>query len=215
MLAAVNDYVAGVPIVALSRDPFPGDGFATSLDPHGLDGLWWAYEREYRPWVEPPPGFFAWTGALHPDGPWPDWTMKAMVGPEVPFVFPRILEHPRIKAVISSVLVGDHVGFRSCTSWTATTGHPAGGRLGHGTHTYVRPDGSPVSVHSVQKDADYDFDLGPWFDSGKLLWIAPRDASLTLRSGREGNPYLGLDGERRRRILQEGEAWLSTRTPTT
>jgi hypothetical protein len=210
MKAAVKDYVDGVPIMAISRDPWTGDVFETSLDTHGLDGLWWAYEREYRPWVDPPPGFFAWTGALAYDGPLPEWTMKAMPGPEVPFVLPRILEHPDIKAVISSVLIGEHVGFP--VVYFARGAHPGIERVddwGHRSYTYLRADGSPTSEHSVQDDDEKDFDLGPWLDSGKLLWIAPGDASLTLRTGREDCPFLGLEGERRRRYLQEGKTWLA------
>ena len=201
-------YRAGVPIVAISRDPFTGDVFETSIDTYDLDGLWWAYDWDYRPWVEPPPGLFAWTGALAPDGPFPEWTMKAMPGPEVPFVIPRILEQPSIKAVLSSVLIGEHVGF--VIAYFADGPHPEIERVddwGVRFHQYLRPDGSPTSDHATQRESEKDFDLGPWFDSGKLLWIAPGDASLTLRSGREGNPYLGLDGDRRRRYLQEGNEW--------
>jgi hypothetical protein len=133
-----------------------------------------------------------------------------MIGPEPPFVLPRILEHPSIKGVVSSVLIGEHVGF--VIAYFADGPHPDLERVddwGARSHQYLRADGSPTAGHSVQADEEKDFDLGPWFDSGKLQWIAPGDASLTLRSGREGNPYLGLGGERRRRYLQEGETWLA------
>ena len=210
MAAAAKDYVEGVPIVALSRDPFTGDVFEAAIDTLGLDGLFWAYEREHRPWVQPPPGFFAWTGSVAYDGPLPDWTMKAMPGPEVPFVLPRILEHPDIKAVLSAVPIGEHVGFP--VVYFAKGQHPDIERVddwGHNTYNVVRPDGSLTSVHSVQDDEEKDFELGPWLDSGKLLWIEPGDESLTLRSGREDNPYLGLEGSHRRRYLQEGKTWLA------
>lgn len=209
MAAAAKDYVEGVPIVALSRDPFTGDVFETSLDTHDLDGLWWAYEREHRPWVPPPPGFFAWTGALMPDGPFPAWSLKAMVGPEVPFVVPRLLEEPRIRAVVSSVLIGEHIGYPIVYF---VDGEPPDiervDDWGHRSYTVLRPDG-PASYHSVQADAEKDFELGPWLDAGRLLWIEPGDRSLTPRTGRDGNPYVGLPGERRRRYLQEGDTWLA------
>ena len=55
MAVAAKNYVEGVPIVGLSRDPFTGDVFETSIDTFDLDGLWWAYEREHRPWVSATP----------------------------------------------------------------------------------------------------------------------------------------------------------------
>ena len=110
MAAASQEYVDAVPIVSLSRSPITGAVFETSLDIDGVDGLWWGYDYEYRPWVDPTPGFFAWTGAFKVDVPLPEWSLKAMVGPEVPFVLPRILEHPALVAVISTVMIGDYVG---------------------------------------------------------------------------------------------------------
>jgi hypothetical protein len=210
MSAVAREYVAGVPIVSLSRCPFTGAVFETSLDIEGLDGLWWAYEHEYRPWVEPPPTFFAWTGALELDGPLPEWTLKEMVGPAAPFVLPRILEHPDVKAVLSSLLVGEHIGY-PVVYFAQPVPHDLErvDDWGHRVHFYQRPDGSPTSAHAVEDDDEKDFDLGPWIDRGKLAWIAPGDLSLTLRTGREGCPYLGLTGERRRRYLQEGDTWLA------
>ncbi len=210
MAEAAEAYVDAVPIVVLSRSPFTGEVFETSLDIDGIDGLWWAYDYDYRPWVEPPRGLFAWTGALKLGGPIPTWSLKAMVGPEVPFVVPRILDHPAIRAVVSSVLVGEHVGFPIV--YYADPVPPDLERVddwGHRFYSFVRPDGTPASAHSVQNDAAKDYDLGPWLDRGKLQWIVPGDLTLELVGGRDGCPYLDLPGERRRRYVQEGDTWLA------
>ncbi len=210
MAAAADAYVEAVPIVAISRSPITGAVFETSLDVDGIDGLWWAYDYEYRPWVEAPDDLFAWTGSLKLDGPIPEWSLKAMVGPEVPFVLPRILEHPAMTAVLSSVLVGEHVGFP-----VAYFARPLPADLervddwGHRSYTFRRPDGSLASAHSTQDDAEKDFDLRPWLASGKLRWIAAGDLSLTLREGEQGCPFVDLPGERRRRYIQEGDTWLA------
>lgn len=41
--------------------------------------------------------------------------------------------------------------------------------------------------------------------SGKLLWIAPGDESITLRQGVEGCPYLGLEGPRELAFIKNGK----------
>jgi hypothetical protein len=209
-LAVAEEYVNAVPIVSLSRCPLTGQVFETSLDIDGLDGMWWAYEYDFRPYVEPMPTFFAWTGALKPDGPLPDWSLKAMVGPEAPFVLPRILSHPAVRAVVSSVLVGEHIGF-PILYVAAPTPYDLErvDDWGHSFYVFTRPDGSVGTAHAVEDDKEKDFDLAPWLDRGKLLWIAPGDLELTLRTGSAGCPFVGLEGERRRRFLQEGETWLA------
>jgi hypothetical protein len=210
MAAAAEAYVAGVPILALSRSPLSGEVFETSLDPFDLDGLWWAYDYEYRPYVEPPPDLFAWTGALKLDGPIPEWSLKAMPGPDVPFVLPSILRHPGISAVISAVRVGAHVGF-PITYWARPLPDDVErvDDWGHRSYTFQRPDGSMASAHATQADEDKDFDLRPWVADGRVQWIAPGDDSLELHRGPDGCPYLDLPGERRRRYIQEGDTWLA------
>lgn len=210
MATAAEAYVDAVPIVPLSRSPLNGSLFETSLDTFGIDGLWWAYEYDYRPYVEPPRDLFAWTGAMKLDGAIPAWSLKAMIGPDVPFVLPRILDHPAVTAVVSSVLVGEHIGFPIV--YYADPQPPDLERVddwGHSSYTYLRPDGSPASAHSIQDDAEKDFALRPWLDRERLLWIAPGDESLTLHRGASGCPYVDLPGERRRRYVQEGETWLA------
>ncbi len=210
MAAAAVAYVDAVPILPLSRSPLTDSLFQTSLDTFGIDGLWWAYEYDYRPYVEPPRDLFAWTGAMKLDGAIPTWSLKTLIGPEVPFVLPRILAHPALTAVVSSVLVGEHIGFPIV--YFADPQPPDLERVddwGHGFHSYVRPDGTPASAHSIEDDGEKDFELAPWLDRGRLLWIAPGDESLTLRHGTDGCPYLDLPGEHRRRYVQTGRTWLA------
>jgi hypothetical protein len=210
MAAAVAEYVDAVPIVALSRSPLSSKVFETSLDTFDLDGPWWAYEYEYRPYVEPPPDLFAWTGSLKVDGPLPGWTPLAMPGPDVPFVLPRILDQPGITAVISAVRVGPHVGFP--VAYYADPQPPGLERAddwGHRLHQFLREDGTPTSAHQVEDDAEKDFDLRPWLVQEKLLWIAPADETLELHRGADGCPYVGLPGERRRRYLEDGKSWFA------
>lgn len=210
LAAAAQEYVDAVPIMPLSRDPFTDQVFETSFDPYGIDGLWWAYDHDYRPYVPPTDAFFAWTGALRLGGPIPDWSLKAMVGPEAPFVLPRILEHPDVRAVVSQVEVGPHTGYPIVYYARPTPDHlERVDDWGHRAYYFSRPDGSPSSAHSTPDDTEKDFDLRPWMDTGKLMWIEPGDASLMVKTGRAGSPYLDLPGKHRRRYVQEGEDWLA------
>ncbi len=49
-----------------------------------------------------------------------------------------------------------------------------------------------------------DFDLMPWVNRELLTWIAPGDASLTLRQGLGGCPYVNLPGTRALQRIQYG-----------
>jgi len=215
MRDAVERYVDAVPIVRLSRSPISGGVFETSLDTIGIDGLWWAHDHLYRPYVEPEATFFAWTGAVQLDGPPPTWSLKAMVGPGVPFVLPRMLEHPNMRAVASSVLIGEHVGY-PIVYFASPTPHDLVrvDDWGHSSYSFVRADGSPGALHAVQHAAEKDFELRPWLESGKLSWIAPGDLGLELRTGVEGCPYVGLEGERGRQYFQRGQAWVAPHAET-
>jgi hypothetical protein len=208
MAEAVKRYVDGVPIVPLSRSPFSGEVFETSIDTFGIDGLWWSYEDDFRPFVEPERTLFAWTGAMKLAGPLPEWSLMAMVGPEVPFVLPRMLSHPDVRAVVSAVAIGEHVGL-PIVYYAEATPHDLErvDDWGHRLHSFLRADGSPTSTHSIQDD-DKDFDLVPWFRRGKLLWIEPGDPELRLRHDPDGCPFIGLQGERRRQYVEGRETWL-------
>jgi hypothetical protein len=203
-------YVDAVPIMALSRSPFTGEVFETSFDPFGLDGLWWAYDHQFRPYLEWPADLVGFTGSVKIRGPLPGFSLKTMPGPEAPFVLPELMADPATVVVISSVMVGPHVGL-PITYWS-TTPHETLAHVddwGMRSFAFQRSDGSMVSGHATQADEDKDFELRPWVESGRVRWIAPGDESLTVRTGVDGCPYLDLPGERRRRYLQEGDTWLA------
>jgi hypothetical protein len=210
MAAIAREYESATPIVSVSRCPFTGDVFETSLDLVGLDGMWWAYDYDYRPFVASLPTFFAWCGSMQLGGPVPNLPLKSMVGPGAPFVYPRLLQHPSIKAVISSVLVGEHTGFP-----VVYFAQPAPHDLerandwGHTSHAYTRPDGSPTSAHSIEYDPDKDFDLARWIRQGKLLWIAPGDVDLHIQTTPDDCPFLTVGGERHRQYIQRGKIWMA------
>ena len=72
----------------------------------------------------------------------------------------------------------------------------------------VLPTSALSACRSVPDDpADFDYDLELYIRTGRLLWIAPGDETLTLRSTVEGCPFLGLPGMRHPVGLRDGVIW--------
>jgi hypothetical protein len=131
-------------------------------------------------------------------------------GPEVPFVIPRILEVEGMRAVISQVPIGPHRGY--AIVYFAEDPPETLERFntwGAGSYeTFAGWD-------SVVEDAEsLDFELEPWVESGKLLWIAPGDKRLELRGEAEACPYFGLEGRRSFIRIQAGEVWDGPEPPS-
>lgn len=51
----------------------------------------------------------------------------------------------------------------------------------------------------------YDYHLAPWLRTGKLLWIAPDDPTLTLPHGTGDCPYLHIEGAPHFTVIYEGK----------
>lgn len=203
-----DEYVAGVPVMALSRCPFTDQTMQHSMDHFGLDGLWWNYEAACRPVEQLPESYFALAGALRPAGPPPWFPFLCKPGPEVPCVIPPMLRHPAVKAVLSTGSVGEHQGYA-----IAYFAKPIPFDIPRvntwGTNEYKFRDEKGKLRWDSQPDNpfDMDFDLAPWISNGKLLWIAPGDTTLTLRDTVSGCPYLGLEGRRKITYIQKGRVW--------
>ena len=52
-----------------------------------------------------------------------------------------------------------------------------------------------------------DFELAPWIEKEKLLWIRQEDRTLALKSGTEGCPYLGIRGAHGIQRIRAGRVW--------
>lgn len=107
----VEEYMAGVPVMPVSRCPFTGLTVNQSIDTFGLDGMWWNYEAAARPAVELPETYFALTGAVRLSILVENFQFLCVPGPEMPYVVPRLLNYDGIRAVLSTVRVGVHQAF--------------------------------------------------------------------------------------------------------
>ncbi|HQQ90047.1 MAG TPA: hypothetical protein PLU82_07490 [Oscillospiraceae bacterium] len=206
-------YLNGLPVRPLSRCPFTGEVLSMAVDDFGLNGFFWNNDAPKRPRNRLPETYFAMDGALKLAGKPEPSPLLCCPGPGVPYVLPRLLRRKEIKAVISCLKVGTHTGY---PIFYYADPMPDGVlRVNDwGTERYWEP-GSPVPgsvppglyVDVPARPEEMDFDLASWIRAGKLLWIAPEDAALTLHSGISRCPYLDLPGSRRVKYIQNGEVW--------
>jgi hypothetical protein len=210
LAAMQEEYEAHVPVLPLSRCPFTGRVVYHSIDPYGIDGLWWSYESPVRPVESLPSRYLAFSGAMKIVLPVEYSPFVCKPGPGSPFVLPRILKNERVRAVISTLTVGRHRGFPvfyfadPVQGGTGVTND-----WGMSFWQQYDPDNTPGWVAVTENEAEYDFDLEPWVLSGKILWIAPGDRTLTLRTGLADCPFTSLGGEEKNQRIQYGKVWTS------
>ncbi len=201
-------YIANLPVLPLSRCPFTGQVVYHSIDPYGIDGLWWNYEAPIRPLENLPTTYFALGGALKLNGEVEQAPFLSKPGPEVPYVVPQLLSRSEIKAVISTICVGKHKGYpvfyfadpmpenvMRINTW------------GKNEWTFLDKEGV-FHWNMVEEHAeDFDFELQKWIKSGKLLWISGGDRTMSLHSEAKGCPYLDLTGNRNVQSIRMGKVW--------
>lgn len=201
-------YREGLPFVELSRCPISGEVLHHSLDIYGLDGLWWNNRNPIRPTEHSCRTMLAFTGAMKLDKDLEFANFLVKPGPGAAFVIPRLLSLEGVRAVVSSVMVGRHIGYviayfadpfpenvQRANDW------------GKENYQVLANDGRIGWDEADEIEDDYDFDLAPWIEQGKLRWIAPGDSELNLKSGIEDCPYIDLEGVREIQRVQEGELW--------
>ncbi|MFI0418829.1 hypothetical protein [Spongiactinospora sp. 9N601] len=198
-------YRALLPEVTVARCPDSGQVVRWPIDVYGLDGCFWNYVSSVRRPPQPlPRGFLAMAGAMRLAEPVEHPPFAVVPGPDVPFVVTRILNSPRVRAVIAEVPVGAHTG------WTISYFGPRPEDIelvnlwGANTYAVYRDGVNRGWSWVVPNTADYDFELTEWLRSGKLLWLAPGDESATLREGPDGCPFAGLPGRRRISLIRNG-----------
>lgn len=190
-----QQYIDGLPKVAISRCPFSANPVVHSLDPFGIDGLWWDYEIPQRPIESLPETFHALTGALTLAAPVEMTRFIVKPGPGIPFVIPDLLGDPSVVAVISSIRIGPHTGYPVCYF----SSNPESVEFlpnSWGASFRLEGRGLPGQGWSSREILSYeiDFDLDPWIRSEKLGWIAPSDPAARIRTSADDCPYHRMKG---------------------
>jgi len=200
---AESKYTEGLAIKTISRCPFSDKPLTLSLDTFGLDGPWWDAEQPVRAFEVETDTFFALTGCVTILGELPEAPFSIKPGPAVPWVSPRLLENENIIAVLSHIKVGSYdaypivyyskdktVEIERINAW--------------GTDEYFAEDtdGLAIMGSSFDDEEEYDFDIAPWIEKGKLKWISLDDESLELHDTIDDCPYLNLSGYQHPVLIQ-------------
>lgn len=188
-------YASSLRAQPLSRCPLTGEVVSSTIDREDLDGLWWNADHPIRPDAPAPATLLGFSGAIPLDeAALPETPFRVCPGPERPFVVPSVLEAPDVVAVVSSVGIGGREGFAIVYFAPAEVG--------------ARRTAPPTwGVPPPPDPSDRDFDLTPWMETERLLWIAPHDATLTLQGGAVRCPYLEAAGDERDATIFEGTLW--------
>jgi hypothetical protein len=210
MMEAYKRYEDGLPRPVISRCPFSGSVFRMAIDTFGLDGPWWNNQVPARPVEELPQTVFAITGAVALETQVPRTPFICKPGPGVPYVVPRLLVHPEIKAVVSALQIGQHDAYAIVYFAERPPLDIFRANIwGLDQYPAVTEYGERYSGQIFESDIDVDCDLAIYIRTGRLFWIAPGDESLTLRSVMTSCPYIGLAGRRYPVGILDGKMWNS------
>jgi hypothetical protein len=200
-----TQYQAGLPFLPVSRCPYSGQVVYHSIDPFGIEGLWWNYSAPVRPMENLPVTFHAITGALRMKGPAGNAPFLCVPGPGAPYVLPEVLGNEHITAVISSLPIGNHTGYViTYFSKAEKVRVPRPDSWGMNRWELLDRNGAYQWGEGNIGIRRAGFELGPWIAKKKVLWIRPKDRALALQSGTTGCPYLGLDGTRNLQRVRAG-----------
>jgi hypothetical protein len=201
-------YESGLPRVAISRCPFSGGVVSMAMDTFGLDGPWWNSQVPARPVEDLARTVFAVTGAVAFGTQVPITPFVCKPGPGAPYVVPRLLVYPEIKAVVSSLRIG---AMQAYAILYFSEDPPLDvyrvNTWGLDRYRATTAFGEGYSAQIFESEIDFDYDLEFYVRTGRLLWIAPGDEGLMLRSVVTDCPYIGLEGRRYPVGILDGKMW--------
>lgn len=200
-------YFEGLPRIVMSCCPFDGKPLVRSIDPYGLNGLWW--RSDASPTELPAcPHFCVLRGGIHFNQNKPvGGSFEAHTGPEIPYVIPRLLEKPGMIVVLSQVTM-------------------ATGPIAHLMAYFAerRPSAEELAAHWPRKiyhyktafaevgwrvdNEQWDFNLAPWLAKEKVRWCPPGSDNTTLNAIPSAKcPYLDLQGVRQPIVVEGEQMW--------
>ena len=213
LLEVVHLYEEKLPRLPLSRCPLSGELVLHTFDCYGLDGLWWNYEAPVRPLMERFVTCVAVTGAVSLAQEVELFPFLCKPGPGVPYVYPKLLDREGVFGVVYSTPIGQHTGYPILYfAADPVTGIEMPNAWGTNTY-WDDSDGNPGWYTTLDAPEEWDFEIQPWIEAGKLFWIATGDHEMTLRKSVADCPYLDLPGVRQLQRIAYGRVILDSDAP--
>lgn len=203
--ALLEEYYDCLPRMTLSRCPFTRQPLTRVFDPWGIDGFWWQ-DRNIRRVKEPtaPRTFHLLQGAVSFNGqPLRGGIDEAFIGPDVPFVIPRIMSRPGMVAVVSSITMANGYIAYPIAYYSLEKQLRGSMTQSWREETYSYDGLWRIDAHP------WDFELKEWVESGRVKWIAPDDPEFVVQEGWGNCPYQDLPGHRQRQTLTKYNLFLS------
>jgi hypothetical protein len=204
------EYFENVEIISLSRCPICNEKLRHSFDKYGIDGFWWSESTRIKEILEPEhcKHFKLMQGAVNLNNLMPNGGIfRSLIGPEVPYVIPAILNNPDTYSVISSIKLEDgHIAYPIVyfSDKEISTG------LGSGTwinYSYYLGNFEEEFISDKEEDK-WDFNLRSWVQNGKLKWIEPNDNEFKISTKPLSQfPYYNIKGTKEIQILQGDNIW--------
>ncbi len=206
----LREYAQNLPPRAASRCPFCDEPFALPMDDIGIDGPWW-WEGCHIPFPAPKAceHHVVFLGALDLRGRVPTEAdvYAVLAGPGAPFVVERLLSRDGMKAVVSAIPLGSGDTGYLVVYFSESPVPEAERHQEWRKPTWILHDEEGRQVAEDSARDPWDFEIAPWIERGKLLWISPGDATLTPR-GERPSPYEGLPGVRKMQSIESGTVLL-------
>jgi hypothetical protein len=204
----IDIYNAEIPLIELSRCPICNEKLYYELDVLGLDSPRWDVDHpdEDKPKVKCCTHFRALMGAIDFHDRDPVEANRSPMdrdiqpGPGVPFVVPDVLTKTPGMTVVIASFEGPHgdtyypIGYFSPEPANPANLPPSWSRE---TLKIYGPDGEIVGW--TLTNHEWDFELQPWIDEKKVVWIPPGGDEIV----REGPcPYVDLPGIRKPQLIE-------------
>jgi hypothetical protein len=178
------------------------------MDPFGFDGIWWR-KRETTAYPPPRGGkhFRMMLGAVDFKDRIPAEaaiTREVLPGPGVPFVLPMLFQIDGMQVVMSSMKLPHGDTAYLMTYYSEKPLHGAFLNQPWGRDTYPIYNLAGEYQGWGYSTWEWDFDIQPWIDQGRVKWIEPGDDSFTLLDSGPC-PYVGLEGAQYPQIIRDGQ----------
>jgi hypothetical protein len=206
LYATLGEYADRLPRMRLSVCPYCEEPLRRVFDPFGMDGPWWHADVQVT--YEEPDAcehFRVLLGAVNLGGREPaEVGEEVRPGPEVPFVVPELLQVAGMRAVIGSLKLatGDvayPIGYFANEPTDPLDLHQPWCRT---MFWFTDDDGTGWSA----SNAEFDFQLAPWVQSGAVAWTDLADEEARVRTGPLAEfPFLDIPGERSLQQIVGGE----------